>query len=183
LATRTFELSAIGARPREDAFVLPYKEASLLTQISPAEDKLDWVVSRLSDTGILHKKLADDELQHLSKRLELAENWVKKHAPETYQVELLDSLPDEVRKELTDDDVRSLGVFREALAQSEWNEDALKNTMMQMTKGEGFPVNTRRFFRNLYLALLGKEQGPRAAPFLSVLKKDFVLERLDDALQ
>lgn len=183
LATRTFELSAVGSTPREDMFILSYKEASLLTQISPPEDKLDWVISRLSDTGILQKDLADDELEHLSGRLGLAENWVKKHAPETYQVELLERLPDEVRGELTDDDIKSLGLFREALAQTDWNESALKDAMMQMTKGEGFPVNTRRFFRNLYLAMLGKEQGPRAAPFLSVLKKDFVLERLDDALQ
>jgi lysyl-tRNA synthetase class I len=42
-------------------------------------------------------------------------------------------------------------------------------------------VLTSRFFRNLYLVLLGTEKGPRAAPFLAVLDKRFVLERLRDA--
>jgi len=37
------------------------------------------------------------------------------------------------------------------------------------------------FFQNLYLVLLGTEKGPRAAPFLTVLDKRFVLERLRDA--
>ncbi|MEE9223631.1 MAG: hypothetical protein V3U51_02660, partial [Thermoplasmata archaeon] len=125
----------------------------------------------------------DDESQHLSGRLDLAETWIKKHAPESYHVELLDEVPEDVRNALTEDDLRSLETFREVIAQADWNENALKEAMMKMTKGEGFPVNTGRFFRNLYLAMLGKEQGPRAAPFLSVLKKEFVLERLDDAIQ
>ncbi|MCK5290710.1 MAG: lysine--tRNA ligase [Thermoplasmata archaeon] len=183
LAARTFEISAVDFVAREDMFILPYKEASLLTQISPPKDKLHWVVSRLTDTGILRKDLADDESEHLSGRLELAETWIKKYAPESYHVELLEEVPEDVRNALTEDDLKSLETFREVIAQADWNENALKEAMMQMTKGEGFPVNTRRFFRNLYLAMLGKEQGPRAAPFLSVLNKDFVLERLDDALK
>ena len=100
-----------------------------------------------------------------------------------YSHDLLEEVPEDVRNALTKDDLKSLETFREVIAQADWNENALKDAMMQMTKGEGFPVDTRRFFRNLYLAMLGKEQGPRAAPFLSVLKKDFVLQRLDDALQ
>jgi lysyl-tRNA synthetase class 1 len=181
LAARSFDISAVDFVAREDMFVLPYKEASLLTQISPTEDKLHWVTSRLADTGILKKEMADDEMQYLTRRLELAHSWIQQYAPETYQVELLESLPEGVRKELADDDVESLREFRNVLVHADWNEDALKDAMMQMTKDEKFPVSTRRFFRNLYLAILGKEQGPRAAPFLSILKKDFVLERLDDA--
>jgi len=42
-------------------------------------------------------------------------------------------------------------------------------------------VKTPEFFRSLYLVLLGKERGPRAAPFLAVLDKEFVLQRVLDA--
>src|SRR2546429_1527723 len=40
------------------------------------------------------------------------------------------------------------------------------------------PGRDRPFFRDLYLILLGSKQGPRAAPFLPVLEKDWVLRRL-----
>jgi len=183
LRSRTYEMSATGYVLRKDMFVLPYKEASLLTQISPSEDKMHWVVSRLSDTGKLAGELADDETQHLSGRLELSHAWIRKYAPESYQVELLEELLLETRKELNEDDVKSLSIFLELLEKMDWNEDALKETMTRMTKEEDFPVSTKRFFRDLYLAFLGKEQGPRAAPFLSILKKDFVLKRLEEVTQ
>ncbi|TET91640.1 MAG: lysine--tRNA ligase [Methanomassiliicoccales archaeon] len=183
LKSRTYDISAVDRVARKDMFILPYKEASLLTQISSVEDKLHWVVSRLTDTGILTRELAEDEEQYLSKRIGLADAWITKYAPESYHVELQEELPEDVRSELTEEDVKSLAIFRERLEGADWNEDALKETMIQMTKMEDFPVSTKRFFRNLYLALLGKEQGPRAAPFLSILEKDFVLERLDDVSQ
>src|SRR2546428_5015874 len=49
--------------------------------------------------------------------------------------------------------------------------------MVSLTKKGGLPVETGRFFRDLYLVLLGSEKGPRAAPFLAVLEKDWVLRR------
>ena len=42
-------------------------------------------------------------------------------------------------------------------------------------------VKTPEFFRALDLVLLGKERGPRAAPFLAVLDKDFVIQRVREA--
>jgi lysyl-tRNA synthetase class 1 len=183
LRSRTYEISAVENVPGRDMFIIPYKEASLLAQISPAEEELLWVVSRLTDTGRLTKELTDDEAQHLSERIELAKAWVERYAPERYKVELLDEIPADVRNELTDDDVKSLTLFRERLQETEWTEDSLKATMIEMTKGKDFPVSTKRFFRNLYLGFLGKEQGPRAAPFLSILEKDFVLKRLDEVSQ
>ena len=183
LRSRTYDL-ALGDSPlRSDMFIIPYREATLLTQISPSEDKLHWVVSRLKDTGLLTSELASDESHYLSERMVLADQWVKTYAPESYQVELLKELPQSVRDELTDDDAKSLAMFKEQLEGTDWNEDALKHTMMATSKMEGFPVSTKRFFRNLYLVLLGKEQGPRAAPFLSVLQKDFVIQRLAEVSQ
>jgi lysyl-tRNA synthetase class 1 len=52
--------------------------------------------------------------------------------------------------------------------------------MTELTKTGGMPVKTRRFFESLYLAFLGKDKGPRAAPFLAVLGRDFVLDRLEE---
>ncbi len=183
LRSRTYELASMDSLLRKNMFIIPYKEATLLTQISPSDDRLSWVTSRLKDTGRLTEDLSDDESRYLSKRMVLAERWVRKHAPESYQVELLEGLPTGIREGLTDDDLKSLSIFKQQLEESDWTENALKETMMAMSKMDGFPVNTKRFFRNLYLVLLGKEQGPRAAPFLSILQKEFVIQRLEEVSQ
>ena len=53
--------------------------------------------------------------------------------------------------------------------------------MVSLTRVGERAGDTSRFFRDLYLVLLGKERGPRAAPFLAVLEKDWVLRRLREA--
>src|SRR5438093_980422 len=58
-----------------------------------------------------------------------------------------------------------------------------KEKPVALTKKGGLPVETGRFFRDLYLILLGSEKGPRAAPFLAVLEKDWVVRRLSEATQ
>src|SRR5437667_371407 len=78
--------------------------------------------------------------------------------------------------------IRTLPVFAAAeAAPARWNEDSIKESMVSLTKSGSLPVETSRFFRDLYLVLLGSEQGPRAAPFLAVLEKDWVLRRLKEA--
>jgi lysyl-tRNA synthetase class 1 len=86
-----------------------------------------------------------------------------------------------VLAQLTPEDRESLRIFAKKAEATEWREDAIKEVMVSLTKGGALPVDTPRFFRNLYLVLLGKERGPRAAPFLAVLDKKFVLQRLREA--
>ena len=75
----------------------------------------------------------------------------------------------------------ALRTFAGRAASARWNEDSIKESMVSLTKSGSLPVETSRFFRDLYLVLLGSEQGPRAAPFLAVLEKDWVLRRLKEA--
>jgi lysyl-tRNA synthetase class 1 len=63
----------------------------------------------------------------------------------------------------------------------EWREEAIKDSMVALTSSGSLPVKTPEFFRALYLVLLGKERGPRAAPFLAVLERPFVLKRVLEA--
>ena len=177
---RTYELAAMRAPPGTAPFLLPYRHAAYLSQISPEQDRVDWVVRRLRDTRVLQRDLSQDERDRVRRRLAQARQWVEAYAPEN-RVALLERLTDEVRAQLTKQDRESLMIFAVKAEAANWREEAIKGAMVALTKGEKLPVLQSRFFRNLYLVLLGTEKGPRAAPFLAVLDKRFVLDRLRDA--
>jgi len=107
---------------------------------------------------------------------------VEKYAPEN-RVKLLESLPDQVMSQLDPNDRQALRLFAARATAVVWNEESIKESMVSLTKKGGLPVETGRFFRDLYLILLGSEKGPRAAPFLAVLEKDWVVRRLSEAAQ
>ncbi len=172
-----------GVRPsdRKTApFQLNYRHAAFLHQISPAADRVEWCLRRLKDTGILTRRLSDFEVDRVRRRIEQGGLWVERHAPEN-RVILLDRLTDAVRAQLTAEDREALRTYAAKAETVEWREEAIKESMVSLTKGGALPVDTPRFFRDLYLVLLGKEKGPRAAPFLAVLDKGFVVARLRDA--
>jgi lysyl-tRNA synthetase class 1 len=174
---RSYELAQLDPQPMEAPFQLSYRHAAFLHQISPPANRLEWCLARLKDTGILTRRLSDFDVDRVRRRLEQGGVWVEKYAPEN-KVVLLERLPTEVLVLLTPEDREALRTFASKAESTEWREDAIKGLMVALTKGGALPVDTPRFFRDLYLVLLGEEKGPRAAPFLAVLDKKFVLRRL-----
>ena len=180
IAARSFELAQVDVTMEEMPYQLSYRHAAYLSQISPPEKRLRWCIDRLKDTGMLSIPLTPFEEGRMERRIAQAARWVQLYSPEN-RVVLLEKLTDEIRGSLDDRDRAALGTYLQAAAKAEWREEAIKESMVALTKGGNLPVETPRFFRDLYLVLLGRERGPRAAPFLAVLKKDWVLQRLGDA--
>ncbi|HLE54376.1 MAG TPA: lysine--tRNA ligase [Thermoplasmata archaeon] len=177
---RSYELAQLQTPPEEEPFGLSYRHASFLAQISPEKGRLAWCLRRMRDTGMLDRELTDFEEVRVDRRLQQSLVWVTRYAPEN-RVALLEFLTPEVERSLDDKDREALRIYAERAAKTEWNEEAIKDSMVSLTKLGKLPVETSRFFRDLYLVLLGQERGPRAAPFLAVLEKDWVVKRLRDA--
>jgi lysyl-tRNA synthetase class 1 len=161
---------------------LSYRHAAFLSQISPEKDRVAWCIKRLRDTGILDRTPTDIDQARIARRLAQSRAWVEKYATEN-RVKLLDEVAPDVLAQLESRDRDALRVFAGRVASVRWTEDAIKESMVSLTKGGSLPVDTSRFFRDLYLVLLGSERGPRAAPFLAVLEKEWVLGRLKEAAQ
>src|SRR5436309_9802273 len=136
----------------------------------------------MGDTGMLTRAPTDFEGARIARRLAQSRVWVEKYATEN-RVKLLESLTTDVKAQLDPDDRKALLLFATKAAALRWNEESIKESMVSLTKKGGLPVETGRFFRDLYLVLLGSEKGPRAAPFLAVLEKDWVLRRLNETAQ
>lgn len=178
---RSYELAQLALPPEDRPFALSYRHAAFLAQISPAERRLEWCLRRMRDTGLLTRGLTEFERDRVRRRIAQGGTWVAKYAPEN-KVVLLEALSPAVASQLDTRDRDSLRIYADRAAGIPWTEDAIKDSMVSLTKGGKLPVDTPRFFRNLYLVLLGQERGPRAAPFLAVLPKEWVLGRLREAV-
>lgn len=179
---RAYELAQVDPVPKALPFALSYRHATFLGQISPEQDRLAWCLRRMRDTGILKGDLTPWDEARVGRRIEQSRVWVELYAPEN-RVILLERLTPAIDAQLDKKDRDALQIFGERAADSPWSEDAIKDAMVSLTKGGRLPVETSRFFRDLYLVLLGTERGPRAAPFLAVLPKDWVLARLRETVR
>jgi lysyl-tRNA synthetase, class I len=177
---RSYALAQLLPPPKTNPFALSYRHAAFLSQISPESGRLEWCLARMRDTGMLDRTPTDFERARIARRLDQARAWVDAYTPEN-RVKLLDALTAKVASQLDAKDRDALQTFASRAAAAPWNEDSIKESMVSLTKSRALPVETSRFFRDLYLVLLGSEEGPRAAPFLAVLDKDWVLRRLKEA--
>ncbi|MCE4614005.1 MAG: lysine--tRNA ligase [Desulfurococcales archaeon] len=172
---RSYELSHPDRPPEKMPIQIPYLHVALLVQNLPRDNIFEHALLRLKRTSHV-SELGDYSKAWLAGLVVKALNWVDTYAPESLKFKVPREPPMEVYKEVKH---RSeLRVLAEKLARLEsWDEGAIKEAMIEV--GGEMSSNVRReFYKDFYLAILGKPQGPRAAPLLSVLDKEMVIDRL-----
>ena len=122
--------------------------------------------------------------EDFSDRLELARYWLEQCAPDqanklrkTRDFELWDSMTEEEKKEIE--------LLRQYIAAGGYTLDDLNTKLYDIPK-EVFGADSPnlkavqgRFFKLVYLLLLGKERGPRLYLFLNAMKPEDILPLLD----
>jgi lysyl-tRNA synthetase class 1 len=117
--------------------------------------------------------LTKADIKELDERATYAKKWLAEYAPEKFVFKLQDSLP-ETAKNFTEEQKSGL---RDILAFIE--------SKPVMPNGEDLhaKLHEGKQFKAIYVAFLGKDHGPKAGWFLSVLDREFVLKRLEEASQ
>ncbi|MEM0494909.1 MAG: lysine--tRNA ligase [Thermofilum sp.] len=164
-------------------FRVRYINAMILSQVLPSRgENLSDVISRLKETKQLTRELSQHELESLRRRIALAKKWLELYAPAHYRIALVAEPPYEKISAVTDETV--IGLVRRLISNleelGEWNEGSIKEAMMKLKRER---EAEQRFFQLLYLSFFGKPSGPRIAPYLAMLNKDYVLERLRKVLK
>jgi len=173
--SRTYELSHPRDPPKRLPAQPPYTHVAILAQIVP-EGMEEEALRRLKRTGHLPEEPDDYSREWALSLISKARRWVKTYAPESLRFEIPEELPEEVKRRISDPErLRRLADVLESL--NRWDEESIKNAKIEFGK-EMSKSERRRFYRDFYLAIIGKEEGPRAAPILSLLSKDWVIERL-----
>tara|TARA_B100000287_G_C20138153_1_gene585082 strand:- start:141 stop:578 length:438 start_codon:yes stop_codon:yes gene_type:complete len=140
-------------------------------------------IGEVENTNVSFRHLAmlaqvksDEEIfnsvgQNVSDRLMRMKNWIKgPHFPEELRIKVLE-------EPMNGLDSNIINHLRLSLTDSEWDSESIGNCISSCFKEN--EISPRDGYRNLYLAILGVEKGPRLAPILSELDKQRVLNLLD----
>lgn len=118
----------------------------------------------------LKKEFPDADPAELAERASYAKKWLEQYAPEKFVFKLQESLPS---VEITSEQKTNLKKVLEFL---EANPHAAAEDLH--TK-----LHELKAFKEIYLAFLAKDHGPKAGWFLASLPRQFVLARLAEASQ
>ncbi|KKP88614.1 lysine--tRNA ligase [Candidatus Nomurabacteria bacterium RIFOXYC2_FULL_36_19] len=125
--------------------------------------------------------LKEADIKELEMRKKYAEKWLSTYAPEDYKFEIQKELP-ELVKGLS---VEQKGALSQVLAflEAEKNLDGqILHTKLHEIKTT-LNIEPKKLFSAIYISILGKESGPKAGWFLSVLPKDFLIKRFKEVVK
>lgn len=127
--------------------------------------------------------LDPDERAALDRRVAVAQEWLARWAPEESRFSVQPVLPDAARGISAQQRVYLRGVAEEVATVRD--PDQLQERLYAVAKASGLVGAegkvSRDAFSSVYLALLGKPSGPRAAWLLLALDPEFVRGRLQEA--
>ncbi len=117
----------------------------------------------------------------LSRNLFYARNWAAEWAPESMRLQILEPAEAAARAAgLDDDQLRYLATVAAKL-ETGLDGDAMQDLLYSATKETG--VKPKKAFTAVYTVLLGRNQGPKAGPFVASLPVDAVRARFAGVMQ
>ncbi len=168
---RVYELAQSKNIPEKMSTQIPYPH---LVTVSQIKDSWDGVLDVLSRT----KKISDDDKINLKQRYECVLFWLKIFAPESVKFRVSEAnLP----VTLTIFDAQQklfLKTITEKMREIKWTPEEIHTKIYELSRG--LNIEPKKSFIAIYLALLGKENGPRLGHFLSSLDKNFVMKRFEE---
>jgi lysyl-tRNA synthetase class 1 len=172
---KTYELSQPYHVPKTMPLHLPYRHLVTLNQIAKTWSNVKEILIR---TGQIPKKLKKEDEEHLKQRAENVRYWLTTFAPDEVKFEVKEKLP---KTTLTKEQQTILALFKEKIPDLSWKPETIHNEIYKISEETKIPIKTA--FSAIYQILLGQEKGPRAGFFLSNLEKQFVLNRLTEAIK
>jgi len=121
--------------------------------------------------------LTAEDKAEAHEREEYARTWLTEHAPEKYRFELKQDGVPEVAKNLSELQKSALAEILQYIAVAPSLDGQKLHERLHALKDE-LSIEPKELFSAIYLSFLGKESGPKAGWFLSVLPKDFLIKRL-----
>jgi lysyl-tRNA synthetase class 1 len=125
--------------------------------------------------------LSERDWEVVRDRIRVGKKWLQDYADEEEKLVLyLDSMPEKA-KNLTVEQVTYLEALATNLADDvNWEGEALQTLLFSTSRQ--IEVSQKSAFAAVYYTFLNKEKGPKAGSLLSYLEKDFVIQRIKEAI-
>ncbi len=170
---RIYELSMTGDVSDNYPQRIPIRLATIMVQV--ASDK-EHVINILKRKGVLENP-GGWEVELAMERLEKAENWVDKYAPESEKLEVLDEPPEGDEEKLYANQKEALSKLAKEIDNNDYGPVEIHNRVFELS--ETFDLEPVEVFQSIYISLIGEKHGPRAGNFLTALDDDFVVRRFE----
>ena len=116
-----------------------------------------------------------DQQEIITGELKFIDNWLDKWAPEEVKFQILDKVDETVFSQIEKDYLKALAKKIESgpeQLEAEWLHKAIYEFK------DKIELEPKELFSVLYKVLIGKDSGPRAGWFLSILPRDWLVSRL-----
>jgi len=170
---RVYELSMVENVPKRLPFQPGFRH--LTTLIQTYEHDYNKLMEYFA------KELKDEyDEKKLKLRIECAENWLKKYAPEDFKFEVQKSSPEDLSLMPKQKDAVS-EVIRILDSDKEFNEESLTAELFEVPKKVG--MDGKEFFGIMYKILISRTRGPKLAPFILTIGRERVCALLKQAME
>ncbi|MFO7795996.1 MAG: lysine--tRNA ligase [Promethearchaeati archaeon] len=189
-----YPLTKIDEIPKEKKNRLSFNLLIFLSQIQNILS-FDKIYEKAKEIMIENKFENIINKNQFKKLLEKTKNWIeeikkiieeeqdKKTKRRIQQKITLFSIPEEIsldlKKQLEENQKKGIKYLREYLLQTEdLDADKIQNKIFSIAKDQ-LNMPPKKLFQAIYKILIGKKYGPRLGPFLKMLDKDWLIERLN----
>jgi lysyl-tRNA synthetase class 1 len=157
---RIYELSQVSGTPDIMPYQVPFRHLCSLLQI--ADGGIDAAIAGLD--GVKPEQVAG-----LRARCVCAMNWINGYAPEEFCFKLCAAGK---KMEMTDKEAEAVRALRDGVIAEMERFDSDKACAQAIyDTAERLGIDSKALFKAAYMALIGKEQGPRLASFLRSITK------------
>ncbi len=153
-------------------FLARFSQVAFLVQM-PHMDELE-ALEKMKEAP-----LAEEDKKEFNYRARYARKWLKNYAPEDFKFELQEKDVPEAAKNFSEDQKKALSLLLEFIRSREILDGQELHTKLHDIKKET-GIAPKDFFSAVYLSFLGKDHGPKAGWFLSVMDKKFLEKRLEE---
>ncbi len=122
--------------------------------------------------------LNPNDKKEIALRSSYARKWLSTVAPEDYKFELQEKMPNAAKNFSSEIKMALAETLRYIKGNEKVDGKILHERLHEIRKASG--VQPKEFFSAIYISILGKESGPKAGWFLSVLDRNFLLKRLEE---
>lgn len=170
LLARIFEFSQIDKKYAKSLFLPRFRTVANSIQLQKI-DALSWFEKEKGSP------LTISEKEILEERIHFAKIWLDRFAPEGEKFTLSERVP-EVVSGLTGLQRKYLKALIPLIKKENIDAENLQVALYDISKKINLPV--KEAFAAIYLSLIGKSHGPKAAWFILNIPSDFVLKRFEE---
>jgi len=163
--------SSMNKIPEKPPLRIDYQFASVISQLAP---DIKSALRMLRDAGHITGHITPEEETQAAMRLSRAKNWVEKFAPEN-KIEI--GLKESALNLLSEDQKTALKKLSRLL-ENDITRDDLHTAFYEIAKECG--IESKDFFKAVYLAIINKTSGPRLAPFILAIGTTRVRDILEN---